>query len=1217
MGILGIFYNSKRLLGGGAKLLVQRAMQNSMMIRLQSVLAYGFLLLVLSSQSSHAQTLFKPDFKDMILFERVSAYGTSETYNMAIGLRKAMEDRRKSPFGLKHWYEENKKSNYPDHMEKWIGKRLWERTDVSVSIGFQHEKSPISGSVSLGLNPEELSVEKRRDLNIEILNLRRIFDSPSTPMDDRFIIAALFKDYLDIDISLTPEQMRQLNEGVALEYQFLADYIDEGLEKFSERVIDRVNDRAAEVIEVSLDGILNAEASLKKRMGQESGLIIDAFNKSNEIVIEELVSANGKLDSIQVEMAATTVQAAIAGATTAQEIETLKAEAGQCASNGNDKSRCVVLKNDQVVKSINQKAEFIATQEQRYTTRAGMTMARDLALLFGDEKTASHVNKAIGVYNSVNQISDISKRLATQSAMAAAGDVMSMMSLAISVTSMLSSGGMSGEKAMMEMLMQALKAIENMRKEMHARFDELGGKIDSHGLNLGLDLSIANRGISVLRDEVTEVKVIAMDTSRRLEELADRHIRGVLATVTIDQGQATSVVEAALPNSPLRDVFNRSLGTFVHSYFNINNLMDWRSLQASSNSSAWLSTPLAVSLLNHLNSSAGVGSANYGILDYLAAVSTEATCQQVHAQKLYIYNVLGEQVLRQLQSRHEGTLATKFEQSLLSTSADQENISTEVIKSHLPLVIKDVEAQKEVLAACLNNFYSRPQEESTQAAKTDKLNLVTYLLTLYQQEVAVQMAKLERVLYTDLIQTEMLKSVRAPKTSYLEPLVDKYTNIAANFPDRRGKIFLEQIDWKKSIDLQLPEFEKTFYEYYKQVTVCPGSQKWPKKHQRYPGWTLVNSETYPDITLPNELLAQVVPIVEARQALGMRAHEIEICYQPRMHYLNSSFVSNRKASRQTPSMMAFSLSVRSVGTGQNLERMFTVPIYIPVKDVKLSHARFMEHSQLILVKPLHHAVQWWATHKSPPKFGNFWQSKSYFSYIASKDLNSYLAQKLPQEKWVCPLGHKSERISHCYSEGFAPHKEVLKASNEGHIKSHFFRQENFPGVPKKDKRIDQWKSTGLVDALKAIQKSYLACYYRILLGYHQCEFGGQEMLLTANEKLDWSKAVRLAEVTRLAVEMFAVFKPEVTNEVRGQFIAKLQSALRTPGQRALELTPALRDQGIEAFLVAFEQQQALMADQLKGLESETQSLIQMDISPYADTQVHQGLKYYLERSQAL
>jgi hypothetical protein len=656
------------------------------------------------------------DIKDVVIVDRVQAYGEDSTLRALRAIESAANDRLLSIQEQDEIYNQASGSNYPTWRNPFKTDIL-DDASVSVSVGVP-TPYPVEVGVSLSLPlvaNTDLDQDQKAELIKGLKKLRDIYDSPDTSNEQKATIASFFDYYLDFDISKSSDDILAENDGTAVEYKAILSMLQGEVGDLGESLKAHVDKALNEALEGETKIITEQAQLVSAQVSSEAEAIKDLIVKTNESEFEAIDDANIKLDYLTKKQVEAEVIQRISSITNADKLEKEIQDTKDCQSTDGTSS-CAVSKEKLPV--MEARLSKLRQTDIRSTTRSGLKLAQDVALLVNDKKTAGYISKSIQGYDAVIKISDLATGLAGKTAMAATGDVMSMFSLVISVGNLFGSGGgPSADELILKQLHQIRLEIEAVRKQMHERFDDLSTQISHLGLGLNLKLDTIGDNIGVLADNQSLLRELIINNSFMIANLAQ--VQSNNSIVQIAQRLEKNYELMQFWNDPAQivEIYLDNLAEFS-SYLKYNTVdsLLWASAVQTNNYD--ISSTEALLLASNLSPEISqADSATFGLIDYLIKNSVSnnlgGNCSDLNFNDVYLFNVLGSQVLNTLRSEFDTLPIDSNGASKYNYVLKAEAISQRSIYNLFELPIQNIDSILVSANKCLNNFAVLKDENST------------------------------------------------------------------------------------------------------------------------------------------------------------------------------------------------------------------------------------------------------------------------------------------------------------------------------------------------------------------------------------------------------------------------------------------------------------------------------------------------------------------------
>lgn len=1150
--------------------------------RVRSVVQFFFLSVLMSgSIVAHAK-----DIKDAVLADLL-------TKNKDIGTYGALKNLAERAFFEPISVEEAK------------------RIGTTNNIIYPKLKGSIVDSVSFNALVVGVSVPTK-DLNIVndqglkdmywmVQRARAVYESSDSSPGQKLAVSEFMQTYFNFDISVSEEDVRKISNLDLTKLQVILDYMDKNGDEQTKKVLDSIQSTTNEAVAANADEFQRQAKIIMDKVKTEAANIKAAVDESTAPSPVDFSKMEKSIENVEELALRAEVRGEVKSLTNSEALLRLEVEAQSCqVSEGT--SRCNILKEE--LTSITKRKEQILRHDKANAAIGSLSFVKEMSVLFGDTKTAEAAGKGIQAISTVTKIADMAADLATKTALASFGDVMSMAGMAVSVVNLFSSSGPSADEMILQELFLIRQAIQELRVEMHQRFDELSSQMAHLGLGLDLKVQQTNENLLVLADNQAEIfkelESARIQISSVSSILANQEISRILRRVMEDS-------EVLRSDQDPQSVKARLLGTTAafKSYLDYIDRVKilWEAPVAVE--SGGFTSPESFVITKQLAQQSGQQSfAQFSLIDFLIR---QGDCSVVDFSSVFFFNAIGSVYLPVLNERYTTLNSELIDQSkVLHLVRDQSmlvdgNQLSKQLSETLLVVDRTVDATNSCLQRYRLNSDGKVQ------------NFVQALLDQYATKVEGEVSRLKEKLQSQTLMTGLTNAVQSPQSSYFSEINPRPVALDPNLLDLRKYIDPSNIDLLNSIEQQQEQTQSWFYEKFKTISVCESAEVDLRKR--------FNPQNSPPIQLPKDLMLNVFKSIPMLTGLKLGLNHIQLCYKPGLDSYREDLDDEVNGTVRIPeALVGFYLVVKPVTNAKYDSALYNkrrAPFFDSYSEVKIPvfvpRARFKVASLF---------VGGWETENGAEetlegRFGNSRRrlrvpggEKFGFSenFLTQEGFNSYAASQLQTEKWQCStLPWASEILNMCWVEGFAPDAGMLQRWAQ-HLTT--ITNDNLPGYGSQANAfVAQLATKGLQQSLDQIKLDLGVCYRRSLLGFSDCRFEEFLVLTPLAEKVDYSELNQLEAHLRVLLPLLAKFKEEVPTEKRQKFVDDLNSALVSPANEIL----ALAAQGNPLFYTELKASMLKKGELLRSLTNEAGGLLTVDASQMVQSETYDGIKFYRDR----
>jgi len=1034
-----------------------------------------------------------------------------------------------------------------------------------------------------------ISDEARNSMYSRMENLKELYNSPSASPKQKELIEGYFKDYFNIDLSQDPDAILNNKDTDLVDLQGQSDLFDHQTSNLKEHITSTTWTAAQQVASETKTTIDEVADVLKKRLEKEAAEIEGAIADANAQTQAGLGKANDSLNYLIDRQKERELNEKIAGITNYDKMQEVIDSAKACETGESTASDCKFLVGR--VEELEDRKAFLVRKDAFAATAGTLKFMQGLAAVTGDPELAENVNKAMFVVDTAQKITDLALGLGAQTALACMGDVMSMAGLAMTAVSMLSGGGDSADQMILEQLQKIRQQIEDLRKEMHARFDAIELQIKHLGISMNLKFQNTDANIGVVLDNQQYVIKLIEQNSVAIAKLAIVQSNSEAGSVVRELMEASKRIRALENGDELIKEYLRATTSFA-SFLDYTDVLKLVLPQIDDYS---LKSPTAISMVSELTAPLPqLNYANFGLIDYLIRASIQGQldgdCGMVNFNNLYLFNLIGERLLPVFREEFEDPTLVYPDSNKYMYYLKNGQLSKSGVLEILDNPLNTVDRIVAVADRCLTNY-----------ATVDKVkvDLFSYLINEYRRLIKYESDRLLEQTVSGNHMAALNRSVLDPNEAYFADMDKNATNLDITNPGLRGNINLSVVDFKKTLVDNTQTIDDKFYEKYKTVSPCPGADS------SNPFGTVTKEEiqangVFETVTLPQSLLTKVFSQLETRLAdtMGLNA-PLHICYMPS----RLVFDEGDPQLIDMNSIQAFTLFVgfEKYENYKQGTRIFQVPIYVPKTELEF-YENFSydvyapeQLSDLIGGNSIDSGFQ-----ATPEVIDIVFVTNNV---VKAPSLNAFFKNKISSYDWECEALPLDTRLNQCWTAGLAPTAAYKQGRLFSYQRPEIVNSEYLKQISR-EFRVDNFGKN-----YDLMRNDLLRCYRRMLMGYSQCNFGSYKSFETEEQRVDLTSMNQLNTIIRALAPLVTSFKPKITESERMKYLTNLDLALSPIPQKIMELNTAEGDP-LEIIKAEFGE----LDKELIDLGQQTGKVLQIDTRSLLNTKAYEGLKFYSEET---
>lgn len=984
-----------------------------------------------------------------------------------------------------------------------------------------------------------LGSEARRVLMTRAQNLRDIYNSPNATEFQKKMIAGYLQDYLNISPTATEDDLKQDMDLVEIEAIYgKVDISQQNLANHSQTTLDSA------VLQMS-GKLKDVQSEIKKDLAQEAAKLKGLTG----VAIEGIQDVQVTVHSMQVQDMIRDLKGEILKEMNYSKMDKMIAEAQQCQQT-NPSLECDVRASQ--LELMKKQREYSYDKAKNYAINSSLAMAQGLASMLGDQKLAGDIGKVMYAVQTGQKMADLAMGLAAQGALSMMGDVTSMAGMAMSVVSMFGGGGGSDEAIMAEL--QAIKrAIEQLRVEMHERFNQLSAQVQQLGIGLNAKIDAANMNIGVAVDNQMLLNKLLNETKASISHLTYIQSSDMVRDTLFQLTNHTGAVALKLDSSALNDHFSSSMVLF-NSFLNQSNALD---LLLPGQGYAVDSEYLAQMLVSS-RSTPQKNMANFSVIDYLIKSSmdqgTSQSCVSSRMTDIFYFNVLAEALLPIFRAQNpavtqaQGYKAGNKYLNYIETA----NIDALEAQALFDIPLQSIDSALNSANNCLNNY--------RQAASV-KVNVISFLIMEYQKAVTAELDRILNTVQEDNHLKIFQKAINDVNQGYFSDMDKQFMHITSDNIDLRKQTNIAAINYLNEKDASMQTTADLFFDNYHKTSACSGFEN-----------------EFPTISIPRVLLDKIFNKDSMKLGLRMGFSKMSLCYYG---------YSERSQNPGNTSPLYLRISY----TGSP-DVFFDVPLFVSAEKIGLR----------LKVKIVH-------DNNEPGKHGNLgggfkaWD-EPHTSTIESwtydpKVLENYFLTVAPATAWQC--GAFAPAVDMCWPEGLVPTQFTINYQT--------LQLQKLTGLKKS--YFDTLLAPRINEVFNIVKSEVSRCYRNILLGQPGCTFGEFKSYEATDRIADFSKAQKIHYTLKALTPLISSFRESVPLDQRNAFAVDFGTFLPTPYEFIIDTVTTPGDIGAH-----LKKKTNKLHQELTSLSERANRYLYVDVRDLLETETYDAFRFYGEQTRA-
>jgi hypothetical protein len=1109
--------------------------------------------------------------QDVAISLKINKYSNSNTVSSLKSVEKLVSRENLSKFSADMNYEQIKDEHTPPFESKKPS--LDSSVDLSPkTLGPKGGRVPgIAGLISVALplfkgdSAQQLSPEARKNIYDRMKNLVSTYQNPASTEYQKQVIKNYFSDYLGLDLDLSDEDLVVKDQDM-IELQQQGDVINlkisESLDHVESEIKSTIDNAQKNIIDEMNTAIDQNSKEVLKNLEEESQSIKDAIGLNEE-------EQKTKLDYLVQKQLEKDFDERIAKI---KNYEELDAEIEKIETNCANKVDEVCGFQTKKLERLKELRNFHFRQDLGYASVQSLKTLQQIAYLFGDEKLAHDLSKAVFVVETGQKIIETALNLGMQSSLAAIGDVASMASMAMSIAGVFGSSGDSAEAQILEQLMLIRKAIQELREEMHERFDLLSLQLQGIGMSLDLKIQSADEKFTVIIDNQQMIETLIKDNQLSILNLTELIMNQQLNNKLSELIELGNKTQLNNNEKLVHEYLSNATSTFA-SYFDYSEMvnLDWKEFSASDFD---LNSSKAIQVIAMASAdSPQKNFTNFSLIDYIIKSSVGnqlgGQCVSLDFNELYLFNVLGEALLPSLRSvyRNKNTLIFEDKNKYLNylKKGDLDQVQAigllEEPLLHVNSLIKKADN-------CLNSFQMKDKKSQ---------NVIAYLLDQYHKAFREEVDKVFFNIRSGRAKEDLRKAILDVTQPYFQGLNQEFIAFDETNPKMRSFIDIDTFPLLSDNPLA-DDIDKLFFEKFKTISSCHAYQV-PADPK------LV--ETYKPIQMPAKLLNLIFPSEKTKLSILLGLNPLKLCYMQRIAY-EKEFEANEDSLIAALELRLFS-HANSGKFPYYTQPSIAIPLFLPLSAFNYQ-SKIYEHRY---------------TKPRPGKNGD----KNKYAEETMMDIAT-----TDKHMWEIESTSFSESASHFLKDAIWKCSKIVDSLNTCQVEGFDFANERqrkihtdfVANTPKDNFTTTQLNALRATEVYETLRKELMTCSKQMLMGFNSCQFATFKSIDSINNLMNLKRLNNISRVIRLLAPMISSFKEGVTDDQKKNFIIEIERYLQEPIEVIAETANSDGD-FINNFTVQIEQ----MDKGFETLAMKANRDLYIDTKSLLNTNVYGAIEFYL------
>ncbi len=1152
-------------------------------------LIFSFFSLQVLLVSAHAESTPQ----ELALGIKINKGANSNTLKSLKEIERLVEQKNFPKLSIEFTYSQTKEDYPPPGSEK--SSLLSGSVDITPLLSPKGKptvggKAPgLAGLVSVAVplftksSPKALSGEARQSVYQRVHKLIDIYNNPATEPDRKQFIKTYINDYFELDVSVSnkdlfikdQDMIEAINYGKVLNFELSND-----LKNMESHLKQSVLAAEKNIITETQAIVQKVAKSMNDKMDKEFGQIGAAVQGVADVQQEHF-------DFVKQKAMEEEYREKLEKMTNYEEMDKEIARIQKdCAAEIS--TSCEFQKEQ--IENLQKMSEYHFRRDAGYATVQSLKMFQEFAGLIGDEKLARDFSRAVYVAETGQKMMDLALKIGMQSSLASIGDVTSMAGMAMSVMSMFGGGGDSSDAQIMAELQKIRKAIQELREEMHERFDQLSAQLQSIGLSLDLKTQSIDEKLFVVLDNQQMIESLIRESHVSILDLTDLVANQQLKTNLDDMITAGNEIKLNNKPSIVHTLMSGVTSTFL-SYFEYSDFlsMNWMGAQ---NTVFDMNSDKAVQVISSTSASSPQRNfVNFTLVDYLMKSSTQKSlggdCSAIDFNQVYLFNLLGAALLPSLRANYNNkdTLILEDKNKYLSFlkigKLDEEQA---IYNLQSPLL--RVDSLINIADTCLNT-YARDEEGNTQ-------NIFAYLLKEYGRLFKEEVNKVIKNVEEGRAKIELQKAIKDTTQGYLRDYDGQFMSLDAKEIGLRAFIDLDAVPYFPSADLE-SSVSDIFYEKFKIIPSCNSMQ------ENIPEI----AKQFAPIEMPRVLLNKIFTSTNTKLSILMGLNPMKVCYLP-------ARIFEKKEVRDSPLVKIMNLELFSTvghpsgmwsGKGAGIDFSLTIPVFLPRSSFDLQDTTIT---------------------KIDTYFEDF-DNRETFPGFAKKPRSAPPGEPILIEKQVPAWKINDESYVNDVSIAFQKTAWDCKTVVEESISS--CRPSDVPDtdsyfvstLKKYEKAVGGELAKGYTEKLKAakateiynkLRNELALCSRQMLMGYNRCEFRGFKSAESLSNLMNLKEVNNINAVLELLVPMLSTFRDGMSDEEKKAFILDFEKTVQPALSIIFETSYSEGD-----IVNNFRERTDKVQKDLETLAERANRDLYIDTKSILDTDVYDALKFYLELTE--
>ncbi len=671
-----------------------------------------------------------------------------------------------------------------------------------------------------------------------IKDLIAIYDNASLEPVDKELISFVLSGYFNVE----PAKGVDKDDPDFIEFNFLINKLGnvqdsllngqanllEEMERNSEEAIQEISKRATQVVGAARD-------HLSRKVGLLSENFETELNAKNQIAngqFEDLRAGHQRIEQrlifLEDRLTLTQVKQEIFQERDPERLELLLENSQECDESV---ARCRVLKAN--VDKIRQRKIDLEFEIQMDIARNISSALSGVSKLMNNpelSKIAVTLDKVVLTVETVDKMNNLLSSALASGSLAAMGDVTSMVSLGASLIGAFSESGPSPEQLILEQLVQIQEQIQELRNEMHERFDELDQKVVDIGVVLDVQFFNMNSNQIVQTNNQQYMIDLMAHNSLSISNSTQLIRKEILATKIEELRKISNRIASTHDFDELEGYFFDIVGSFS-AYLEYKEVFEviWSDPRIESDDVDRLQKLVTDSL-------SGGDLTRIQWIDLLSQLANYShnslgneSCMIENNNVLAWFNAFSDPVASAFREKFDdyetiGSMSSNKFHHFLQTAPIEKAYFEQMKKPYVEYTTAVKNLKK-----CLQSF---SRSNNTQ------VSYMQYLLALYSKEVADYLDTVGQIFSHDgELTAALLDSFKNPQSPIQKQIGDKFINLN---PERTDFLNLSEVERYNSYDDLKEEMprNKIINELFPEVPSCDGD---PSKSRKIPANVIANT----------------------------------------------------------------------------------------------------------------------------------------------------------------------------------------------------------------------------------------------------------------------------------------------------------------------------------------------------------------------------------------